>query len=303
MNSFSETTAEYANSHAQSVAGKKCRKRLRRMVIQAMNDYQMIAPHDKIMVCISGGKDSHALLDLLLELQPTSPIPFTLHAVNLDQKQPNFPADVLPAYLTARNVPFTILEQDTYSVVKSHIPVGKTLCSLCSRLRRGALYRFARDQGMDKVVLGHHADDALETFLLNLFHGGQLKAMSPKLRSDDGENLVIRPLIYCRERDVARYAHDRQFPIIPCDLCGSQENLQRQQMKQLIAQWEQDDPKRIENLLNALQCVVPSHLLDRNLFDFNGLAKNSVAISDGQQQTETQQQKNTATHIIETPLG
>jgi tRNA 2-thiocytidine biosynthesis protein TtcA len=223
------------------------------------------------MVCLSGGKDSYTMLDMLMQLQKKAPVRFELHAVNLDQKQPGFPEHVLPEYLTQLGVPFTILEQDTYSVVKRNIPEGKTMCSLCSRLRRGALYTFAKEQGFTRIALGHHRDDIVNTFFLNLFFGGKLSAMPPKLLSDDGANVVIRPLAYCREDDLAEYAEQQQFPIIPCTLCGSQENLQRKQVKKMLQQWEQDFPGRTETMFRALANVAPSQLADPKLFDFAGL--------------------------------
>jgi tRNA 2-thiocytidine biosynthesis protein TtcA len=249
----------------------KLAKRLRRQVGEAIADFNMIEEGDKIMVCLSGGKDSHALLDVLLALQPKAPLRFELIAVNLDQKQPGFPEHVLPQYLESRGVPYKIVEQDTYSVVKRVIPEGKTMCSLCSRLRRGALYRAADGLGATKIALGHHRDDILATFFLNLFHGGQLKAMPAKLRSDDGKHVVIRPLAYVAEEDLAVYAEQKGFPIIPCNLCGTQENLQRKVIGEMLVEWERKNPGRIESILRALGEVRPSHLLDRNLFDFAGL--------------------------------
>jgi tRNA 2-thiocytidine biosynthesis protein TtcA len=249
----------------------KLAKRLRRQVGEAIADYQMIEEGDRVMVCLSGGKDSHALLDVLLSLKEKSPVGFDLIAVNLDQKQPGFPADVLPRYLEERGVPYRIVEQDTYSVVKRVIPEGKTMCSLCSRLRRGALYRAATEVGATKLALGHHRDDILATFFLNLFHGGQLKAMPPKLRSDDGKHVVIRPLAYVAEDDLAAYAEQKAFPIIPCTLCGAQDNLQRKLVGQMLAEWEKRHPGRIESILRSLSEVRPSHLLDRKLFDFSAL--------------------------------
>jgi tRNA 2-thiocytidine biosynthesis protein TtcA len=248
-------------------AGKLAR-RLRRQVGQAIGDFGMIENGDKVMVCLSGGKDSHTLLDILLQLQVKAPVRFELIAVNLDQKQPDFPAYVLPDYLAARGVPFHIIEQDTYSTVTRVIPAGKTMCSLCSRLRRGALYTWAAANGITKIALGHHRDDILATFFLNMFYQAQLKAMPPKLRSDDGRHVVIRPLAYCRESDIAEYAAQRQFPIIPCNLCGSQDNLQRQAVQRMLAAWEQQQPGRSENIFRALTHVSPSHLADRTLFDF-----------------------------------
>ena len=249
----------------------KLDKRLRRQVGEAIADYAMIEEGDKVMVCLSGGKDSHALLDVLLSLQTKSPVKFDLVAVNLDQKQPGFPAHVLPEYLKSRGVAFHIEEQDTYSVVKRVIPEGQTMCSLCSRLRRGVLYRVAGELGATKIALGHHRDDILATFFLNIFHGGQLKAMPPKLRSDDGRHVVIRPLAYVAEEDLAAYAQERQFPIIPCTLCGSQDTLQRKVIGEMLAGWERNHPGRIESLLKALGDVRPSHLMDRKLFDFGSL--------------------------------
>jgi tRNA 2-thiocytidine biosynthesis protein TtcA len=249
----------------------KLAKRIRRQVGEAIGDYQMIEEGDRVMVCLSGGKDSHGLLDVLLSLKEKSPIGFDLIAVNLDQKQPGFPADVLPRYLEERGVPYRIVEQDTYSVVKRVIPEGKTMCSLCSRLRRGALYRAATEVGATKLALGHHRDDILATFFLNLFHGGQLKAMPPKLRSDDGKHVVIRPLAYVAEDDLAAYAEQKAFPIIPCTLCGAQDNLQRKLVGQMLAEWEKRHPGRIESILRSLSEVRPSHLLDRKLFDFSAL--------------------------------
>ncbi len=252
----------------------KLRKRLRRQVGAAITDFNMIENGDRIMVCLSGGKDSYTLLDILLGLQKSAPVRFELFAVNLDQKQPGFPAEVLPAYLQQLGVPYHIIERDTYSVVKRVIPEGKTTCGLCSRLRRGTLYGYAEAHGFTKIALGHHRDDMIETLFLNLFYGGKLKAMPPKLRSDDGRNLLIRPLAYCREKDIRRYAEDRQFPIIPCNLCGSQANLQRQAIKDMLTAWDKQFPGRIENIFAAIQNVAPSQLADQNLFDFKGLELN-----------------------------
>ena len=259
----------------------KLRKRLRRLVGQAIADYAMIGAGDRVMACLSGGKDSYAMLDVLLSLQKRSPQPFTIVAVNLDQKQPGFPADVLPRYLAGRGVEFRIVEQDTYSVVKRLIPDGATMCSLCSRLRRGVVYRVAREVGATKIALGHHRDDILATFFLNLFHGGKLKTMPPKLVSDDGMHVVIRPLAYVRERDLVRYAEACAFPLIPCTLCGSQENLQRKQVAAMLREWEKRFPGRIESVFNAMASVVPSHLLDRSLHDFAAVRASGVAAPDG----------------------
>jgi len=249
----------------------KLAKRLRRNVGQAIADFNMIEEGDRVMVCLSGGKDSHALLDILLQLREIAPVRFELVAVNLDQKQPGFPAEVLPAYLKRLGVPFHIEEQDTYSVVKRVIPEGKTTCSLCSRLRRGVLYRVAGELGATKIALGHHRDDILETLFLNMFYGGKLKAMPPKLVSDDGRHIVIRPLAYCRERDLEAWAALRRFPIIPCDLCGSQEQLKRKETKALLREWDKRFPGRVEKIFAALSNVAPSHLADPALYDFRNL--------------------------------
>jgi tRNA 2-thiocytidine biosynthesis protein TtcA len=246
----------------------KLAKRLRRLVGQAIADYAMIEAGDKVMVCLSGGKDSYGMLDVLMRLREKSPVPFELVAVNLDQRHPGFPEHVLPDYLTALGVDFRIEVQDTYSVVKRVIPEGKTMCGLCSRLRRGVLYRVAGEVGANKIALGHHRDDILETFFLNLFHGGALKAMPPKLVSDDGKHVVIRPMAYVEEADLEAYAALREFPIIPCDLCGSQEQLQRKQVKAMLREWEKKHPGRIDTIFGALTNVAPSHLLDRTLHDF-----------------------------------
>jgi tRNA 2-thiocytidine biosynthesis protein TtcA len=249
----------------------KLAKRLRRQVGEAIADFGMIEEGDKVMVCLSGGKDSYAMLDVLMALREKAPVAFDLVAVNLDQKQPGFPQHVLPDYLSGLGVPFRIVEQDTYSVVKRVLPEGKTMCSLCSRLRRGVLYRVAGELGATRIALGHHRDDILATFFLNLFFGGKLKAMPPKLKSDDARHVVIRPLAYVKEDDLAAYAEEKGFPIIPCNLCGSQEHLQRRQVRDLLRQWEKQFPGRVESILRALTDVQPSHLLDRKLFDFSGL--------------------------------
>jgi tRNA 2-thiocytidine biosynthesis protein TtcA len=249
----------------------KLQKRLRHAVGDAIADYRMIEDGDKVMVCLSGGKDSYTLLDILLNLQKTAPVAFELVAVNLDQKQPGFPEQVLPAYLQSLGVPYHIIEKDTYSVVKRVVPEGQTTCGLCSRLRRGTLYGYAEANGVTKIALGHHRDDILETFFLNIFYGGKLKAMPPKLLSDDKRNIVIRPLAYCREKDIERYSAFKKFPIIPCNLCGSQENLQRAAMKAMLKGWDKQFPGRLETIFSSLQNVAPSQLADPRLFDFTGL--------------------------------
>ena len=258
-------------SRKEKTEFNKLQKRLRRNAGNAIADYNMIEAGDKVMVCVSGGKDSYAMLDVLMGLQKSAPIDFELIAVNLDQKQPGFPEEVLPAYLEASGVPFYILEKDTYSIVREVIPEGKTTCGLCSRLRRGNLYGFAEEIGATKIALGHHRDDIVETLFLNMFFGGKLKAMPPKLRSDDGRNVVIRPLAYSKEKDLAAYANYKAFPIIPCNLCGSQENLQRVQIKAMLAEWERQYPGRTETIFRSICNVSPSQLADINLFDFGSL--------------------------------
>jgi tRNA 2-thiocytidine biosynthesis protein TtcA len=261
----------------QAYENNKLHKRLCRLVGQAIGDFNMIEDGDKVMVCLSGGKDSYALLDILMTLRERAPIHFDIVAVNLDQKQPNFPPEVLPAYLTKLDIPFHIENQDTYSIVKRLIPEGKTTCSLCSRLRRGILYRVADELGCTKIALGHHRDDILETFFLNMFFGAKIKGMPAKLVSDDGKHVVIRPLAYVKEADTERYAEVKQFPIIPCDLCGSQENLQRKQIKAMLRDWEKKYPGRVENIFSSLSTVVPSHLMDRDMFGFTDLKADGVA--------------------------
>ena len=260
---------------------RKLHKRLRRLVGTAIADFNMIEDGDRVMVCLSGGKDSYALLDILRNLQAHAQTRFDLVAVNLDQKQPGFPEEVLPRYLSAIDVPFRIVEQDTYSVVKRVIAEGKTTCSLCSRLRRGVLYRVAGELGATKIALGHHRDDILETLFLNLFYGGKLKTMPPKLVSDDGRNIVIRPLAYCKEKDLAEYAEIENFPIIPCNLCGSQKNMQRQAVKEMLQQWDKKFPGRLETMFTALQNIQPSHLADPRLYNFAGLKAGNKPFPDG----------------------
>jgi tRNA 2-thiocytidine biosynthesis protein TtcA len=265
----------------QQLEQNKLAKRLRRQVGEAIADYNMIEAGDRVMVCLSGGKDSYGLLDVLLGLREKSPVPFELIAFNLDQKHPGYPAHILPDYLTSLGIPFRIEVQDTYSTVKRVIPEGKTMCSLCSRLRRGVIYRVAEELGANKIALGHHRDDIVQTFFLNAFYGSRLKAMPPKLVSDNGKHIVIRPLAYVEEGDLEAYATWKQFPIIPCDLCGSQDNLQRQQVKQMLNEWDRKFPGRVENIFRSLANVAPSHLLDRDLFDFKNLQATGEASADG----------------------
>ena len=292
MNDMTDMTQAAVLAQAQTQApahdGRKARfeanklsKRLHRQVGQAIADFNMIEAGDKVMVCLSGGKDSYALLDILLSLRQRAPVPFEIVAVNLDQKQPGFPEHVLPEYLTQLGVPFHIENQDTYSIVKRLIPEGQTMCSLCSRLRRGILYRVAGELGATKIALGHHRDDMVVTLLMNMFFGGRMKGMPPKLVSDDGRNVVIRPLAYVAETDIERWARHRQFPIIPCTLCGSQENLQRVQVKKMLREWERQYPGRSDNMLRAMAHLVPSHLMDRNLYPFTTIQPTGVPDADG----------------------
>ncbi len=277
------TTMSAVNTSTDKAALEinKLSKRLHRLVGQAVIDFNMIEDGDRVMVCVSGGKDSYAMLDILLGLQKRAPIRFELVAVNLDQKQPGFPEHVLPEYLARVGVPFHIENQDTYSIVKRVIPEGKTTCGLCSRLRRGILYRVAGELGATKIALGHHRDDIVQTLFMNMFFGSKMKGMPPKLVSDDGRNVVIRPLAYVAETDLERWAEHRQFPIIPCTLCGSQDNLQRVQIKQMLREWDKRHPGRVENVFSAMQNVVPSHLADRNLFPFTALQATGVADTNG----------------------
>lgn len=274
-------TAASALSQKQQFEANKLTKRLRRLAGQAIADYSMIEANDKIMVCLSGGKDSYGMLDVLLMLRHNSPVPFEVFAFNLDQKHPGYPAHILPDYLKGLGIPFQVAEQDTYSTVKRVIPEGKTMCSLCSRLRRGVIYRVADEIGATKIALGHHRDDLVNTLFLNMFFGGKMKGMSPKLVSDDGKHIVIRPLAYVEEKDLEAYAAYKQFPIIPCDLCGSQDNLQRQQVKQMLRDWEKKFPGRVESIFRSMQNIAPSHLLDRGLFDFASVKADGAARLEG----------------------
>ncbi|ASG03608.1 tRNA 2-thiocytidine(32) synthetase TtcA [Vibrio anguillarum] len=266
---------------AQQYNFNKLQKRIRRNTGQAIADFNMIEDGDRIMVCLSGGKDSFTMLDILMSLQKSAPVSFELIAVNLDQKQPGFPEHILPQYLEQLGVEYKIVEEDTYSIVQDKIPEGKTTCSLCSRLRRGILYRTAKELGATKIALGHHRDDILETLFLNMFYGGKIKGMPPKLVSDNGEHVVIRPLAYCREKDIIKYANMREYPIIPCNLCGSQPNMQRQNIKQMLNGWDKQFPGRIETMFSAMQNVVPSHLADFKLFDFKSINRDSGVINGG----------------------
>ena len=268
MIASSEQSLNPERERRQKLELNKLQKRLRREVGQAIADFSMIEAGDKVMCCLSGGKDSYAMLDILLNLQKSAPVSFELIAVNLDQKQPGFPEEVLPEYLSSMGIEYHIIEKDTYSIVKEKVPEGKTTCGLCSRLRRGILYNFAEEHGVTKIALGHHRDDLLETLFLNMFYGGKLKSMPPVLHSDDGRNTVIRPLAYSREKDIARYARLREFPIIPCNLCGSQENLQRQVIKDMFQTWDKQHPGRLETMFRAMCNIEPSHLADTSLYNF-----------------------------------
>ncbi|EGJ12213.1 tRNA 2-thiocytidine(32) synthetase TtcA [Rubrivivax benzoatilyticus] len=274
-------TTDAAAAKKAAFEANKLSKRLHRLVGQAIGDFNMIEAGDRVMVCMSGGKDSHALLDILLSMRERAPIDFEIVAVNLDQKQPGFPAEVLPTYLKSRGVEFRIEEQDTYSIVKRLVPEGQTMCSLCSRLRRGVLYRVASEIGATKIALGHHRDDMVVTLLMNMFFGSRMKGMPPKLVSDDGRHVVIRPLAYVAETDLERWAEHRAFPIIPCSLCGNQENLQRVQIKKMIREWERQYPGRIDNMFTAMGNIVPSHMMDRKLYPFETLRATGVADADG----------------------
>lgn len=269
----------------------KLRKRLRRNVGQAIADYNMIQDGDKVMVCLSGGKDSYTMLDILINLRDHAPIHFDLIAVNLDQKQPGFPEHVLPEYLASINVPYHIIEKDTYSIVKEVVPEGKTTCGICSRLRRGSLYGYARQNGITKIALGHHRDDIIETLFLNMFYGSKIKAMPPKLLSDDKTNIVIRPLCYAKEADIVKYSEAMQFPIIPCNLCGSQENLQRQVIKDMLQGWEKEHPGRLENIFRSIQNLSPSQLADLDLFSFTDLEHQRQAPSGEEDQRVNEMQQ------------
>lgn len=277
---MSSSAAPAIDTRKERLEFNKLQKRLRRQVGEAIADYNMIEDGDKVMVCLSGGKDSYAMLDILRGLQQSAPVSFDIVAVNLDQKQPGFPEHILPQYLESLGVPYSILEKDTYSVVKSVIPEGKTTCGLCSRLRRGTLYGYAQQIGATKIALGHHRDDIIETLFLNMFYNGKLKAMPPKLLSDDKQNIVIRPLAYCKEPDLVRYADAKAFPIIPCNLCGSQENLQRQVIKEMLRGWEKQHPGRIETIFSSIKNVAPSQLADTELFDFKGLQLDRVEVDN-----------------------
>ncbi|MGJ8648499.1 tRNA 2-thiocytidine(32) synthetase TtcA [Marinomonas colpomeniae] len=269
---------DLSNKPKEKLELNKLQKRLRRLTGQAIADFNMIEEGDKVMVCLSGGKDSYTMLEILQNLQASAPIKFSIIVVNLDQKQPGFPEHILPAYLKEVGVDFHILERDTYSIVKEIVPEGKTTCGLCSRLRRGSLYGFAEEIGATKIALGHHRDDILETLFLNMFFGGKMKSMPPKLLSDDGKHVVIRPLAYCKEKDIEKFSTIKEYPIIPCNLCGSQKNLQRQVIKDMLHTWEKEFPGRTESMFTALQNVVPSHLADTELFDFKGLKQSKSAL-------------------------
>ncbi|MCL9667808.1 tRNA 2-thiocytidine(32) synthetase TtcA [Rosenbergiella epipactidis] len=268
-------------THKQQYNLNKLQKRLRRNVGEAIADFSMIEEGDRIMVCLSGGKDSYTLLEILRSLQKSAPINFSLIAVNLDQKQPGFPGHILPEYLESLGVEYKIVEEDTYSIVKEKVPEGKTTCSLCSRLRRGILYRTATELGCTKIALGHHRDDIIQTLFLNMFYGGKMKGMPPKLMSDDGKHIVIRPLAYCREKDIIRFSEAKQFPIIPCNLCGSQPNLQRQVIGDMLRDWDKRYPGRIETMFSAMQNIVPSHMADTSLFDFHAVTHGSPVVEGG----------------------
>ena len=278
---MSDSATITSSQSKQKYSFNKLQKRLRRNVGKAISDFGMIEHNDKVMVCLSGGKDSYTMLDILLFLRNIAPIHFDIVAVNLDQKQPGFPEHVLPEYLASLGIDYKIVEEDTYSIVKDKIPEGKTTCSLCSRLRRGILYRTATELGATKIALGHHRDDMLETLFLNMFHGGKLKSMPPKLISDDGKHIVIRPLAYCSEKDIQKYADASAFPIIPCNLCGSQDNLQRQNIKMMLQDWNKRFPGRIESMFRAMQNVTPSHLIDKNLYDFAAIERQDGPVADG----------------------